>query len=62
MPRGRSAADGATFSVVVPEQAPVAEIMSAIATLREVPRFTMELSVKGVEEPLGDEWRARSSC
>jgi hypothetical protein len=46
--------DGATFSAVVPEQAQVAEIKRAIATLREVPRFTMELFVKGVEEPLDE--------
>ena len=46
--------DGATFSVVVPEQARVAEIKRAIATLREVPCFTMELFVKDVEEPLDD--------
>jgi hypothetical protein len=49
--------DGATFSVVVPEQARVAEIKRAIATLREVPCFTMELFVKDVEEPLDDERR-----
>ena len=49
--------DGATFSVVVPEQARVAEIKRAIATLRGVPCFTMELFVKDVEEPLDDERR-----
>jgi hypothetical protein len=49
--------DGATFSVVVPEQARVAEIKRAIATLREVPCFTMELFVKGVEDGLDDERR-----
>ncbi len=49
--------DGATFSVVVPEQARVAEIKRAIATLREVACFTMELFVKDVEEPLDDERR-----
>jgi Leucine-rich repeat (LRR) protein len=49
--------DGATFSVVVPEQARVAEIKRAIATLREVPCFTMELFVNDVEEPLDDERR-----
>ena len=49
--------DGATFSVVVPEQARVAEIKRAIATLREVPCFTMELFVKDVDEPLDDERR-----
>jgi hypothetical protein len=49
--------DGATFSVVVPEQARVAEIKRAIAKLREVPCFTMELFVKDVEEPLDDERR-----
>ena len=41
--------DGATFSAVVPEQARVAEIKRAIATLREVPCFTMELFVQDVE-------------
>jgi hypothetical protein len=49
--------DGATFSVVVPEQARVAEIKRAIATLREVPCFTMELFVKDAEDPLDDERR-----
>jgi hypothetical protein len=49
--------DGATFSVAVPEQARVAEIKGAIATLREVPCFTMELFVQDVEEPLDDERR-----
>jgi hypothetical protein len=49
--------DGATFSVVVPEQARVAEIKRAIATLREMACFTMELFVKDAEDPLGDERR-----
>jgi len=49
--------DGATFSVVVPEQARVAEIKRTIATLRAVPCFTMELFVEDVEEPLDDERR-----
>ena len=39
--------DGATFSVVVPEQARVAEIKRAIATLREVCRSPQATEMKG---------------
>jgi hypothetical protein len=35
--------DGATLSVAVPEDAPVAELKRAISVLREVPCFTIEL-------------------
>ena len=50
--------DGNDFSVVVPivpEHVSVSEIRDAIVTLREVPRFAIELFRKGVEDPLGDE-------
>jgi Leucine-rich repeat (LRR) protein len=47
--------DGTTFSVAMPEGAPVAALKREIGVLREVPCFTMELFVKDVEEPLDDE-------
>ena len=50
--------DGNDFSVVVPivpEHVSVSEIRDAIVTLREVPRFAIELFRKGAEDPLGDE-------
>jgi hypothetical protein len=46
--------DGATFSVDVPADAPVAALKRAIGALREVPCFTMEFFVKDVEEVLAD--------
>ena len=52
--------DGATFSVVVPEDAPVAMLKREISEVCEVPCFTMELFVKDVEEPLDDERPLRS--
>jgi Leucine-rich repeat (LRR) protein len=52
--------DGATFSVAVPEDAPVAALKRGIGEVREVPCFTMELFVKDVEEPLDDERPLRS--
>jgi Leucine-rich repeat (LRR) protein len=52
--------DGATFSVAVPEDAPVAELKRAIGVLREVPCFTMELFVKDVEAALDDAKPLRS--
>ena len=52
--------DGATLSVAVPEDAPVAELKRAIGVLREVPCFTIELFMKDVEEPLEDETPLRS--
>ena len=52
--------DGATFSVAVPEDAPVAALKRGIGEVREVPCFTMELFVKDVEEPLDDEKPLRS--
>jgi hypothetical protein len=52
--------DGATFSVAVPEAAPVAALKRGISEVREVPCFTMELFVKDVEEPLDDEKPLRS--
>ena len=52
--------DGATLSVAVPEDAPVAELKRAIGVLREVPCFTIELFMKDVEEPLDDETPLRS--
>ena len=52
--------DGATLSVAVPEDAPVAELKRAIGVLREVPCFTIELFMKDVEEALADETPLRS--
>jgi hypothetical protein len=52
--------DGATLSVAVPEDAPVAELKRAIGVLREVPCFTIALFMKGVEEALADETPLRS--
>ena len=52
--------DGATLSVAVPEDAPVAELKRAIGVLREVPCFTIELFMKDVEEALDDETPLRS--
>jgi hypothetical protein len=49
--------DGATFSVVLPDHARVAEAKHAIGVLRDVSRFAMELFVEGEEEPLDDERR-----
>ena len=49
--------DGATFSVALPDHARVAEAKRAIAVLRDVSRFAMELFVEGEEEPLDDERR-----
>ena len=46
--------DGTTFSVAMPEGAPVAALKREIGVLREVPCFTTELFVKDVEEPLDD--------
>jgi hypothetical protein len=53
--------DGATFTVDLPDHAPVAEAKRAIGELREVPRYAMELFVKGREEPLEDEERLSSA-
>jgi hypothetical protein len=53
--------DGTTFSVVLPEHAPVAEAKRAIGVLRELSRFAMELFVKDREEPLEDEERLSSA-
>jgi hypothetical protein len=52
--------DGATLSVAVPEDAPVAELKCAIGVLREVPCFTIELFMKDVGEALDDETPLRS--
>jgi hypothetical protein len=52
--------DGATLSVAVPEDAPVAELKRAIGVLHEVPCFTIELFMKDVEEALDDETPLRS--
>ena len=52
--------DGATLSVAVPEDAPVAELKRAIGVLREVPCFTIELFMKDVEEALDDDTPLRS--
>ena len=52
--------DGATLSVAVPEDAPVAELKRGISVLREVPCFTIELFMKDVEEALADETPLRS--
>jgi hypothetical protein len=52
--------DGATLSVAVPEDAPVAELKCAIGVLREVPCFTIDLFMKDVEEALDDETPLRS--
>jgi hypothetical protein len=53
--------DGATLSVAVPEDAPVAELKRAIGVLHEVPCFTqVELFMKDVEEALEDETPLRS--
>jgi Leucine-rich repeat (LRR) protein len=52
--------DGATLSVAVPEDAPVAELKRAIGVLHEVPCFTIELFMKDVEEALADETPLRS--
>jgi hypothetical protein len=52
--------DGATVSVAVPEDAPVAELKRAIGVLREVPCFAIELFMKDVEEALADETPLRS--
>ena len=52
--------DGTTRSVLVPENAPVAELKRAIGVLYEVPCFTIELFVKDVEEALADETPMRS--
>jgi hypothetical protein len=49
--------DGATFSVVLPDHARVAEAKRAIGVLRDVSRFAMELFVEGEEEPLDDKRR-----
>ena len=53
--------DGTTFSVALPDHARVAEAKRAIAVLREVSRFAMELFVKDREEPLEDEERLSSA-
>jgi hypothetical protein len=53
--------DGATFTVDLPDHATVAEAKRAIGELREVPRYAMELFVKGREEPLEDEERLSSA-
>ena len=47
--------DGTTFSIAVPEGAPVAELKCAIGLQRKLLRCTMELFVKGVEDALDDE-------
>jgi len=52
--------DGTTFSAAMPEGAPVAALKREIGVLRELPCFTMELFVKGVEEPLDDAKPLRS--
>jgi hypothetical protein len=52
--------DGATLSVAVPEDAPVAELKRAIGVLREVPCFTIALFMKDVEEALENETLLRS--
>jgi hypothetical protein len=52
--------DGATFSVAVPEDAPVAVLKRGISEVRGLPCFTMELFVKDIEEPLEDEKPLRS--
>ena len=52
--------DGTTFSVAMPEGAPVAELKREIGVLGEVPYFTMELFVKDIEEPLDDAKPLRS--
>jgi hypothetical protein len=53
--------DGTTFSVALPEHAPVAEAKRAIGVLRELSHFAMELFVKDREEPLEDEERLSSA-
>ena len=53
--------DGTTFSVALPDHAPVAEAKRAIGVLRDMSRFAMELFVKDREEPLEDEERLRSA-
>jgi hypothetical protein len=53
--------DGTTFSIALPDHAPVAKAKRAIGVLREVSRFAMELFVKGREEPLEDEERLSSA-
>jgi hypothetical protein len=53
--------DGTTFSVALPEHAPVAEAKRAIGVLRELSPFAMELFVKDREEPLEDEERLSSA-
>jgi hypothetical protein len=52
--------DGATLSVAVAEDAPVAELKCAIGVLHEVPCFTIELFMKDVEEALDDDTPLRS--
>ena len=47
--------DGTTFSVALQKDDRVAEAKCAIATLREVSQFAMELFVEGEEEQLDDE-------
>jgi hypothetical protein len=46
--------DGTTFSVVMPEGAPVAALKRAISVLREVQCFTIAIFVRDVEDALED--------
>jgi hypothetical protein len=52
--------DGATFSVAVPEDAPVAALKRAIGVLREMPCSTMEVFEKDVADALADARPLRS--
>jgi hypothetical protein len=49
--------DGATFSVALPEDTPVAEAKCAIGMVRDVPQYARESFVEGQEEPLDDKKR-----
>ena len=44
--------DGATFSVALPEDTPVAGAKRAIGMVRDVPQYARESFVEGQEEPL----------